>query len=122
MTTSPSNDAVQLAQRPYTPVHSAVSAAAVMSGQLPKLNMAAVDDAAAKKKAKKKDKKTVKDRVDRGRALVRQVPYAAADSRKHSATASLSGTIGCAPARVAPECTPRTQQLRGWLKFWLHVV
>lgn len=43
-----------------------------MSGQLPKLNMAAVDDAAAKKKAKKKDKKTVKDRVDRGRALVRQ--------------------------------------------------
>lgn len=102
-----------------------------MSGQLPKLNMAAVDDAAAKKKAKKKDKKTVKDRVDRGRALVRQVPYAAADSAEHSATACLSGTIGCAPlsgtigcapARVAPECTPRTQQLRGWLKFWLHVV
>mmetsp|Transcript_8958 Transcript_8958/g.26816 ORF Transcript_8958/g.26816 Transcript_8958/m.26816 type:complete len:405 (-) Transcript_8958:1283-2497(-) len=43
-----------------------------MSGGLPKLNMKAVDDAAAEKKAKKKEKKTVKERVDRGRALVRQ--------------------------------------------------
>ncbi len=46
-----------------------------MSG-LPKLNMTAVDDAAAAKKAKKKekkDKKTMKERVDRGRTLVRQV-------------------------------------------------